>query len=129
MATVKVLVGTKKGAFIYTSDEKRESWQVSKPIFTGWTVLHMAGDARGPQPRLYAAATHWAWGPSVSRSTDGGETWTEVAGGGFPDTELGRIAIAISSSNPNVMYTMVEAAATEEGGERLSGLDGGERPL
>ena len=73
--TVKVLVGTRKAAFIYTSDEKREKWDVSKPIYTGWSMYNMAADTRGDRPRLYAAANHWAWGPSVAKSDDLGETW------------------------------------------------------
>ena len=84
-----VLVGTKKGAFIYTSDEKREQWQLSEPILPGWTVYHMAADLRSNPPRFYMAANHWAWGPSVAKSTDLKEwDWTSE-GLGFPkDTGL-----------------------------------------
>ncbi len=53
-------------------------------------------------------------GSGLWRSIDGGDTWTEVTGGGFPETEKGRIGIAISHSNPDVMYALVEAAAPEE---------------
>ena len=67
---VKVLVGTKKGAFVYSSDEKRQTWEVSDPILPGWSFYHMSGDLRNPKPRFYAAANHWAWGPSVAKSTD-----------------------------------------------------------
>jgi photosystem II stability/assembly factor-like uncharacterized protein len=67
---VKVLVGTKKGAFVYSSDEKRKSWEISDPILPGWSFYHMSGDLRDSQPRFYAAANHWAWGPSVAKSTD-----------------------------------------------------------
>jgi len=73
--TVKVLVGTKKAAFIYTSDTKREKWQLSDPIYTGWSVYHLAADTRAATPKLYAAANHWAWGPSVAKSDDMGKTW------------------------------------------------------
>ena len=72
---VLVLVGTKKGAFIYTSDEQRERWEISDPILPGWTFHHMSADPRGDHPRLYAAANHWAWGPSVAKSDDLGKTW------------------------------------------------------
>jgi len=67
---VKVLVGTKKGAFVYSSDEKRQTWEISEPILPGWSFYHMSGDLRDSQPRFYAAANHWAWGPSVAKSTD-----------------------------------------------------------
>ena len=72
---VIVLVGTRKGGFIYTSDERRRSWELSEPILPGWSFHHMTGDVRSDPPRLYAAANHWAWGPSVAKSTDGGKTW------------------------------------------------------
>jgi photosystem II stability/assembly factor-like uncharacterized protein len=74
-STVKVLVGTKKGGFIYTSDERRKGWEISEPILPGWSFYHMAADLRSDPPRLYAAANHWAWGRSVAKSTDLGKTW------------------------------------------------------
>jgi hypothetical protein len=48
-------------------------------------------------------------GSALWKSTDGGETWTEVKGGGFPETMKGRIEVAIALSNPDIMYAMVEA--------------------
>ena len=48
-------------------------------------------------------------GSALWKSTDAGETWTEVKGGGFPETMKGRISIAIALSKPDVMYAMVEA--------------------
>lgn len=71
----RLLVGTKKAAFIYTADEQRANWTVTPPIYTGWSVYHLIADARERPVRLYAAANHWAWGPSVAKSVDGGETW------------------------------------------------------
>jgi photosystem II stability/assembly factor-like uncharacterized protein len=86
MSTVKLLVGTRKAAFIFTSDEKRQKWDVSDPIYTGWSVYNMAADLRGDHPRLYAAANHWAWGPSVARSDDLGKTWDyRTVGLKFPE--------------------------------------------
>jgi hypothetical protein len=82
---MKLLVGTKKGGFIYSSDRNREKWEVSEPILPGWTFFHMAPDLRGDMPRFYAAANHWAWGPSVAKSTDLGETWDYTSEGlAFP---------------------------------------------
>ena len=72
---VMLLVGTKKAGFVYTSDEKREKWEISDPILPGWTFFHMSADTRESTPRLYAAANHWAWGRSVAKSTDMGKTW------------------------------------------------------
>jgi photosystem II stability/assembly factor-like uncharacterized protein len=72
-------------------------------------------------------------GSALWKSTDGGESWSKVEGGGLPETELGRISIAFAPSYPQVMYLMVEAAPTVgEDGEEVtqSGLyrssDGGE---
>ena len=81
----RVMVGTRKGAWIYTSDERREGWRISEPILPGWTIHYMTVDLRHDPPRLYAAANHWAWGPSVARSDDGGKTWEHRNPGlGFP---------------------------------------------
>lgn len=89
-ATVNLLIGTKKGAFIYTTDEAREEWHLSEPILPGWTINHLAADTRHDAGRIYAAANHWAWGPSVARSDDGGKTWEQRSPGlAFPaDMEL-----------------------------------------
>src|SRR3989304_9442897 len=82
---VHVLVGTRKGAFIYTSDEGRQKWEISEPIMPGWTVYHLTADSRRDPIRLYAGANHWAWGPSVGRSDDGGKTWEQRSPGlAFP---------------------------------------------
>src|SRR3990170_5630890 len=86
MPQAHVLVGTRKGAFIYSSNEKRERWEISQPIMPGWQVLHMASDTRSSPPRLYAAANHAVWGRSVAKSLDGGKTWEEQSDGlGFPE--------------------------------------------
>ena len=83
---LRLLVGTRKGAFIYTSDEHRYHWELSAPMMAGWSVYHMSGDAREGHSRLYAAANHEVWGPSVSKSDDGGETWTPRSSGlRFPE--------------------------------------------
>ncbi len=87
MATqVRLLVGTKKGAFIYTSDEARQQWSVSPPRMPGWSILHMAADVRRDPVRIFAGASHWAWGPLVAYSDDGGETWEQRTSGlRFPE--------------------------------------------
>lgn len=81
----RLLVGTKKAAFIYTSNDARDDWQLSEPMMEGSQVFHMAADSRLDQPRLYAAANHAVWGLSVSKSSDGGKTWEGRSTGlGFP---------------------------------------------
>ncbi len=116
-AQVQLLIGTKKAAFIYTSDEKRQTWEVSEPIFSGWSIYHMAADHRDGTPRIYAAVNHDVWGPSVAKSTDGGKSWEQRSEGlGFPeDTELAISTIwnvvAGHKSEPGVVY-----AGTAPGG-------------
>lgn len=74
MNGVRVLVGTKKGAFILTSDAKRQKWDVSGPHFAGWEVYHLAGSRVDPN-RLYASQTSGWFGQIIQRSDDGGKTW------------------------------------------------------
>ncbi len=81
---VHLLVGTRKGAFIYSSDERRQKWEVSEPALPGWSIYHMAADTRTQPPRFYMAANHWAWGPSVAKSTDLKEWDWRSEGLGFP---------------------------------------------
>ncbi len=77
MSGVRLLVGTRKGAFIFTSDEKREKWDVSGPHFAGWEIYHMQGSAVNPQ-RLYASQSTGWFGQVIQRSDDGGVTWNPV---------------------------------------------------
>lgn len=89
MASVHVLVGTKKGAWVYTADEARREWTLSPPMMPGWTINHLAVDTRRDTPRLLAGGAHWAWGPMVARSDDGGVTWTERSPGIAFEAERG----------------------------------------
>ena len=57
---VKLLVGTKKAGFIYSSDARRQKWEISDPILPGWSFYHLSADLRDTTPRFYAAANHWA---------------------------------------------------------------------
>ncbi len=74
MSTVRVLVGTRKGAFILTSDGKREKWDVSGPHFAGWEIYHMKGSPVDPN-RIYVSQTSGWFGQIIQRSDDGGKTW------------------------------------------------------
>jgi len=76
MSGVRVLVGTRKGAFILTADGKRKDWDVSGPLFTGWEVYHMKGSPAEPD-RLYASQTSSWFGQIIQRSSDGGKTWEQ----------------------------------------------------
>jgi len=74
MSGVRVLVGTRKGAFVLTSDGARKQWDVSGPHFPGWEVYHVTGSPADPD-RLYAAPSGGWFGQVIQRSDDGGLTW------------------------------------------------------
>ena len=74
MSTVRLLVGTKKGAFVLTSDGKREKWDVSGPHFAGWEIYHAKGSPADPN-RIYVSQTSGWFGQVIQRSDDGGKTW------------------------------------------------------
>jgi photosystem II stability/assembly factor-like uncharacterized protein len=94
MSKVRVLVGTRKGAFILTSDGKRDKWEVNGPLFAGWELYHLKGSLADPN-RIYASQTSGWFGQVIQRSDDGGKNWHqpgtpagETAGpGGMPKGE------------------------------------------
>jgi hypothetical protein len=145
MSGVRVLVGTRKGAFVLTADGTRERWDVQGPLFAGWEVYHMAGSPADPD-RLYASqSTSW-FGQLVQRSQDGGATWEQVGSqfeyDGVPGThqwydgtphpwEFARVwHLEPSRTDPDTVYAGVEDAAlfrSVDGGkewQELSGLRG-----
>ncbi|MDZ4721981.1 MAG: exo-alpha-sialidase [Roseiflexaceae bacterium] len=77
MSGVRVLVGTRKGAFALTSDDKREEWDISGPHFAGWEVFHLKGSPVD-QNRIYASQSGGWFGQLIQRSDDGGKTWEPV---------------------------------------------------
>ena len=79
MGKVRVLVGTKKGAFILTADGRREKWEVSGPHFAGWEMYHLKGSPVDPN-RIYASQTSAWFGQVIQRSDDGGKTWNTPDG-------------------------------------------------
>jgi photosystem II stability/assembly factor-like uncharacterized protein len=103
MSKVRVLVGTRKGAFILTADGKREKWDVSGPHFAGWEIYHLKGSSADPN-RLYASQTSGWFGQVIQRSSDGGKTW-ETPGGGMTATPDG---MPSGESNKFVYNTSAE---------------------
>src|SRR5437868_5791842 len=87
MSTVRILVGTRKGAFILTYDGKRKNWDVSGPHFAGWEMYHLKGSPVNPN-RIYASQTSGWFGQVIQRSDDGGKTW-DTPGGGLTTTPEG----------------------------------------
>jgi len=126
MSSVRVLVGTKKGAFVLSSDESRKSWKVDGPHFAGWEIYHLKGSPADPD-RLYASQSSGWFGQVLQRSNDGGKTW-EAAGNEFkyegtPGThvwydgsphpwEFKRVwHLEPSPKDPDTVYAGVEDAA------------------
>ncbi|HEX3234885.1 MAG TPA: exo-alpha-sialidase [Gemmatimonadales bacterium] len=145
MSGVRVLVGTRKGAFVLTSDGTRDRWDVSGPYFAGFEIYHVKGSPADPN-RLYASQTSGWFGQLLQRSDDGGTTWepvgNEFAYDGVPGThqwydgtqhpwEFKRVwHLEPSLSDPDTVYAGVEDAAlfrTVDGGrswQELAGLRG-----
>ncbi len=147
MSGVRVLVGTRKGAFVLTSDGKRERWTIGGPHFGGWEMYHLKGSPADPD-RLYASqGTGW-FGQLIQRSNDGGKTWEPVGNrfvyDGVPGThqwydgtphpwEFARVwHLEPSLTDPETIYAGVEDAAlfrSTDGGQtwhELPGLRGHE---
>ena len=145
MSTVRVLVGTRKGAFILTSDGKREDWTVNGPLFAGWEMYHLKGSPAEPN-RIYASQSSGWFGQTMQRSDDGGASWTPVGNKftyeGVPGThqwydgtahpwEFKRVwHLEPSLTDPETVYAGVEDAAlfkSTDGGatwQELAGLRG-----
>jgi photosystem II stability/assembly factor-like uncharacterized protein len=140
MSGVRVLVGTRKGAFVLTSDGKRQRWDVSGPHFAGWEIYHLKGSPADPN-RLYASQTSGWFGQLIQRSNDGGKTWEPVgnkfAYDGVPGThqwydgtqhpwEFKRVwHLEPSLTDPDTVYAGVEDAAmfrTTDGGQNWEEL-------
>jgi len=89
MSGVRLLVGTKKGAFVITADGRRRSWEVRGPHFGGWEIYHLKGSPADPS-RIWASQSSSWFGQVVHRSDDGGATWetvgNEFAYDGIPGT-------------------------------------------
>src|SRR6266571_9366120 len=83
MSKIRLLVGTKKGAFILTADGKRKQWEVNGPHFAGWEMYHLKGSPVEPN-RIYASQTSGWFGQVIQRSDDGGKTWATPDGAPSP---------------------------------------------
>src|SRR5690242_20831820 len=108
MSKVRVLVGTKKGAFILTSDGKRKTWKVSGPHFAGWEMYHMKGSPVDAD-RIYASQSSGWFGQIIQRSDDGGKTWNPP--GSKPEDLMGADGMPKGESN---MFTYEGAVGTHK---------------
>ncbi len=139
MSSVRILVGTRKGAFILTSDGKRNRWDISGPHFGGWEIYHVKGSPADPN-RLYASQSSSWFGQVIQRSNDGGTSWEPVGNkfvyegvagthqwyDGTPHPwEFKRVwHLEPSLADPDLVYAGVEDAAmfrTTDGGTSWTG--------
>jgi len=112
MSKARVLVGTKKGAFILTADGKRQNWEVSGPHFAGWEMYHLKASPVNPD-RIYASQTSGWFGQVIQRSDDAGKTWfqpgtppgEEKAPGGMPKGESNKFVYDTSSETGKPLTT------------------------
>src|ERR671935_338475 len=142
MSGVRVLVGTRKGAFVMTSDGTRKQWDISGPHFGGWEMYHIKGSPADPN-RLYASQSSGWFGQLIQRSNDGGKTWEPVgnkfAYDGVPGPhvwydgtphpwEFKRVwHLEPSPTDPDTVYAGVEDAAlfrSTDGGQTWQELPG-----
>ena len=96
MSKVRVLVGTRKGAFVLTADGRRSQWDIGGPYFAGWEIYHVKGSPVEPN-RLYASQTSGWFGQLIQRSDDGGQTWYPP--GSKPDELTGEDGMPKGESN------------------------------
>jgi hypothetical protein len=142
MSKIRVLVGTRKGAFILSSDGKRERWKISQPHFAGWEIYHLKGSP-AQSDRLFASQTSGWFGQMIQRSDDGGINWEAVGNefnyDGVPGThqwydgtqhpwEFKRVwHLEPSPTDPDTIYAGAEDAAlfkTTDGGRTWKELAG-----
>ena len=142
MSKVRVLVGTRKGAFILESDGQRQNWSISEPLFAGWEMYHLKASPVDPN-RIYASQSSGWFGQLIQRSNDGGQTWEPMDNkfvyDGVPGThqwydgtphpwEFKRVwHLEPSLSDPDTVYAGVEDAAifrTTDGGRSWGELSG-----
>src|SRR5579859_5502669 len=142
MSGVRVLVGTRKGAFVLASDGRRTQWDVSGPFFAGWEIYHVKGSPADPN-RLYASQSNGWFGQVIQRSDDGGTTWQPVGNDfvydGVPGThqwydgtqhpwQFARVwHLEPSLTDPETVYAGAEDAAlfrSIDGGQTWQELSG-----
>lgn len=113
MSSVRLLVGTRKGAFILTSDAARKKWWVAGPHFGGWEIYHMKGSRADPN-RIYVSQSSGWFGQIIQRSDDGGATWDQpgtpkgepkTTAEGFPKAESNKFVYDVSDATGKPLTT------------------------
>ncbi len=111
---VLILAGTRKGAFIFESDENRSNWQSRRPYFPGWGIHHMKYDERSGT--VFVALNHAVYGSNIQRSVDLGHTWEMAEGPHFAEGDERTVARVWHvqpghESQPDVVYAGADPGA------------------
>ena len=123
MAGVRVLVGTRKGAFILTAGEARSSWDISGPLFAGWEIYHVNGSPADPD-RLYASQSNGWFGQIIQRSDDGGTTWEPVGNDLAYEGDVGPHLFYDGSEQPWAFHRVWHLApSADDPDEVLAGVE------
>lgn len=132
MAGLVLMAGTRKGAFFLESNDDRSDWTVSGPSLKGWKVSNLQVDPRS-DGRLFAAVSHFVYGPTIHRSRDGGQSWTQVdqspAFSGDDSRDLNQIWTLTPGppSQPETLYAGVDDVGlfvSHDGGNHWAELEG-----
>ena len=134
---VLLMVGTKKGAFLFLSDKQRQKWEAHGPFFAGSPIYHLACDQRGggpagDGPQIYAAINSRVWGPEIAVSGDMGSNWQSIGAPKYPADSGLKVKRVWHlepglHSQPGVLYAGVEPAGlfvSRDGGLNWEGVDG-----
>jgi len=113
VTTIRVLVGTRKGAFVLTSDGRRRKWSVDGPHFAGWEIYHMKGSPVNPD-RIFASQTSSWFGQIIQRSDDGGKSWSQ------PGSDDGAAKAAAAGTPMQGKSNMFVYDTSKESGKPLS---------
>ena len=129
---VLLLVGTRKGVFIFSADERRADWKMAGPFWPGSDVFHAIYDPRG-DGRLWVVRNDPVFGSEIHQSSDFGRTWQSSRTGpqiaSNSSIKLNRLwhVTPGREDEPDVVYLGAEPATlfkTEDAGETWDEVEG-----